>query len=82
MANRTNGSSGDRISVAQAALVLGCKYQHTRDLLLSGDLEGEIDEHNRLWVERSSVERFLAQQEYGNETSESGRAVGTLPGGE
>lgn len=47
----------NRISLAEAAMLMRCSYLAARDRLLRGEIEGGRD-GGRFWVLRSSAERF------------------------
>jgi excisionase family DNA binding protein len=55
---------GDKLTVAEAAKLLGYHENHVRRMLRSGVMKGE--QFNRIWIiDRSEVERIRAAQTKG-----------------
>lgn len=49
------------IGITDAAMILKRAYQATRDIVLRGDIKARRDDTGRLWVKRSSVEKYARE---------------------
>ena len=54
--------SGELITLATAARLMGVSYQGARDLLLRGRLDGGRDNRGHWWIRARSVRRYVRQR--------------------